>query len=76
VDHCLSFGSFLAIVFSVLRFMDYDYSFGIFKLYLAKKKYQQTKKLNKNDEITLETKRADTHHLTGPEFQMPYAWPF
>ena len=33
-------------------------------LYLAKKKYQQTKKLNKNDERTLETKRSDTHHLT------------
>ena len=36
VDHCLSFGPFLlAIVLPVLlRYMDSDYLFGIFKLFL------------------------------------------
>ena len=36
VDRCLSFCTFLlAIVLSVLlRYMDYDYTFGIFKLFL------------------------------------------
>ena len=35
VDRCLSFVLFvLAIVFSVLRFTDSDYPFGIFKLFL------------------------------------------
>jgi hypothetical protein len=36
VDRCLSFCPFfLAIVLSVLRFMDSDYPFGIFKLFLT-----------------------------------------
>ena len=34
VDRCLSFCTFFfAIVLSVLRYMDFDYPFGIFKLF-------------------------------------------
>ena len=36
VGHCLSFCTFLlAIVLSVLRFTDFDYPFGIFKLFFC-----------------------------------------